>query len=393
MSDNLRYFKDFNTYDEYVEYINNDPTLPNVSFVDLDVYYKDGLPSDRYLTFEIVSGLTGNNNVLRLMSTQSGYSVNVLVKVNNGEWVNKQFGYEDIPNTLITGLSVGDKIRFKGTNNVYSVLDSEKHCYFDANDTMFVNIEGNIMSLIYGDDFKDKTTFPSNTSYNFRAFFYHKEDSNFNVINAQNLILPATKLTNGCYRAMFQDHSWLVTTPELPATKLIFDCYKHMFLRCESLKKAPKLPATTLGVSCYYYMFRGCTSLVTPPELPATTLANYCYLGMFQECTSLVNTPKLPATTLAIDCYRGMFQGCTSLVATPELSATTLVENCYRAMFYGCKKLNYIKCLATDISASECTYSWVYGVPSTGTFVKKTSMEGWSSGTDGIPNGWDVQNA
>ena len=85
-----------------------------------------------------------------------------------------------------------------------------------------------------------------------------------------------------------------------------------------------------------------------------------------------------------------MFEGCGSLTTAPVLPATTLVENCYREMFRGCSKLNYIKCLATDISANKCTYSWAYAVASTGTFVKNPNMASWTTGVNGIPSGWTV---
>ena len=62
-------------------------------------------------------------------------------------------------------------------------------------------------------------------------------------------------------------------------------------------------------------------------------------------------------------------------------------------MFKGCTNLNYIKCLATDISASSCLNYWVDGVASTGTFVKAASMTSWRTGESGIPNDWTVQDA
>ena len=88
-----------------------------------------------------------------------------------------------------------------------------------------------------------------------------------------------------------------------------------------------------------------------------------------------------------------MFQGCTSLTTAPELPATTLKNYCYECMFYVCTKLNYIKCLATDISATDCTKNWVYGVASTGTFAKASSMTSWTTGVNGIPTGWTVIDA
>ena len=150
------------------------------------------------------------------------------------------------------------------------------------------------------------------------------------------------------------------------------------------------LPAITLAPYCYYRMFYGCTSLTTAPELPAMTLANSCYERMFSGCTSLTTAPELPAMTLADGCYYIMFDGCTSLTTAPKLPAMTLANSCYQRMFTGCSNLNYIKCLATDISATNCTISWLLYVASTGTFVKAAGMEDWPTDASGIPSGWTV---
>jgi len=128
-------------------------------------------------------------------------------------------------------------------------------------------------------------------------------------------------------------------------------------------------------------------------SLVATTLTNSCYNNMFSNCTSLVTAPQLNATTLASNCYCYMFKGCTSLVTAPQLNATTLTKNCYYHMFYGCTKLNNITCLATNISADSCTYGWVRDVASSGTFTKAASMSGWTTGNNGIPSNWTVQDA
>ena len=205
--------------------------------------------------------------------------------------------------------------------------------------------------------------------------------------------LPATTLAQSCYYDMFGGCTSLTTAPVLPATTLAYSCYANMFDGCSSLATAPELPATTLADSCYTSMFQGCTSLTTAPELPATTLAEYCYQYMFNYCRALTTAPALPATTLVDTCYYGMFYSCTSLTTAPELPATTLAINCYNSMFNGCTKLNYIKCLATNISVSYCTDYWVHNVASTGTFVKNSSMSSWTTGNNGIPSGWTVQDA
>lgn len=226
-------------------------------------------------------------------------------------------------------------------------------------------ILGNIMSLVSGDSFANATTIANNQ---FVDLF--KETNNGNptgALSAEHLILPATTLASSCYADMLSG--------------------------CNSLTGTPTLPATTLAYGCYDGMFVGCTSLTTAPVLPATTLARNCYSSMFYGCTSLTTAPMLPATTLANGCYQLMFHSCTSLTTAPELPVTNLVDYCYSGMFAGCTSLNYIKCLATDISAENCTDDWVDGVSSSGTFVKNSSMNDWSSGMDGIPTGWSVINA
>lgn len=82
----------------------------------------------------------------------------------------------------------------------------------------------------------------------------------------------------------------------------------------------------------------------------------------------------LPATALTTGCYNALFRGCTSLITAPELPALTIENSAYREMFSGCTSLNYIKCLATDRSATNATNNWVVGVPNTGTFVKNSNM-------------------
>ena len=309
--------------------------------------------SQEYLT---ITSLTDNNTITWTF-TGSNPLQNVIYWSKNGtSWTYAIASTSDTPVSLAT-LNKGEKMYLKGENTKYASSTS-KYSHFNS-DAKF-NISGNIMSLIYGDNFIGHTTLPS--AYSFVSIF-----SNSKVYDAYNLILPATTLTNSCYRSMFNG--------------------------CTSLVTAPVLPATTLASSCYSSMFNGCTSLVTAPELPATTLTGtYCYYNMFNGCTSLVTAPELPATTLTKYCYRSMFNGCTSLVTAPALPATTLTNYCYEFMFGDCKSLSYIKCLATDISAPYSSSNWLKNVASTGTFVKTSTMTSWSSGASGIPSSWTVVN-
>lgn len=246
-------------------------------------------------------------------------------------------------------LNAGEKLLLKGENDSYADVIVDEygtnipHCVLEGEKNF--KIYGNIMSLVSGDNFAENKTITKDYAFYFFLSGKLTTESgvtgNFNIKDISNLVLPATTLTKGCY----------------------------------------------------YRLFSQFASITTAPELPATTLGEHCYEGMFLGCTSLTTAPALPATTLAEFCYQYMFNGCTSLTTAPELPATTLAEYCYRYMFNGCTSLNYIKCLATDISAIGCTTDWVNGVSSTGTFVKKAAMTGWTRGKNGIPTGWTIQNA
>jgi len=122
-------------------------------------------------------------------------------------------------------------------------------------------------------------------------------------------------------------------------------------------------------------------------------LANDCYSSMFYGCRGLTTAPDLPATTLNPSCYYRMFYGCTGLITAPELPATTLTIKCYSQMFVNCSSLNYIKMLATNISASNCLSGWVSGVAATGTFVKNSAATWDVTGISGVPSGWTVLTA
>ena len=291
-------------------------------------------------------------------------------------------------------INKGDKILLKSTTTKFANTNDAYH-YF--NSTKNINAEGNILSLIYGDTFLSYDSLPTisskekNRTQQLGCIF----KNNTKIISAKNLILKPTTLRPKCYASMFDGCTSLTTAPELLATTTDEYSYQNMFNGCTSLTTPPTsigTSSTTIASFCCYCMFSGCTSMTTAPELPATTLSNSCYSIMFRGCTSLTTAPELPATTLLNGCYSAMFRDCTSLTAAPQLLATTLTNNCYNNMFYGCSNLSTITCLATDISASLCTTNWVNGVAASGTFTKASSMNDWTTGVEGIPSGWSVQN-
>ena len=252
--------------------------------------------------------------------------------INGGNW--EELNIDDYANYIeIKNLKPNDKISVKCNSDVY--YSPSSNCVFDC--TCDYEVYGNIMSLLYGDDFVGKTEFKNYNAYNAFAFMFRGQKK---LKNCKNLILPSNRLSKFCYCGMFSD----------------------------------------------------CTALMQPPKLQAMILSYGCYQSMFGNCTSLKMTPELPAVELETSCYEGMFGGCTSITTSPVLSASKLVDDCYSNMFYGCEKLNKITMLAEDITASYCLNNWVNGVAASGTFVKHPNMDTLTIGVNGIPEGWVIDD-
>jgi hypothetical protein len=247
-----------------------------------------------------------------------------------------------VVNNLSYSYNKIDWITFEKKNKEYT-FEQDKRVYFKGDNPNgldkgffgtddFIAIGGNIMSLIYNDDFEDKYTIP--VKYCFREVF------NVNgLVDASDLELPATELTEGCYYGMFDFAEKLENPPtELPATTLAPKCYAHMFFYCKSLTSAPILPAMNLAEECYASMFYNCKELTVAPNLPAVNLEPKCYQSMF-SVTKIAKMPLLPATKLAEACYVGMFSYCKELTEIYDLPATQLADKCYNAMFKSCKLL------------------------------------------------------
>ena len=150
---------------------------------------------------------------------------------------------------------------------------------------------------------------------------------------------------------------------------------------------------TTMEGASFAGLFAGntCGFEASGLLLPATTLSQDCYSGMFAGCSGMSDTPvELPALTLAPGCYSNMFEGCDMIPAAPHLPATELVDRCYASMFSECGTIEQVTCLATTINGTDCTTDWLNGVKPYGTFTKAKGASCWTTGSNGIPSGWDV---
>ena len=166
--------------------------------------------------------------------------------------------------TSIEGLKAGDKVQFYGNGTQTQAYgDKPEVSIQGSGDGFKTKVYGNIMSLLDEEGFATKTNLP-NANYVFYGLF----KGNTTLIDASELLLPATTLTGGCY----------------------------------------------------YSMFAGCSSLTTAPKLPAKTLADYCYYCMFSGCTSLTNAYVKAAYIEESDVCTYMFDGCTATGAVLHIA-------------------------------------------------------------------------
>ena len=201
--------------------------------------------SQDYLT--IVS--TTDSNIIRWKSYASSNTKTISVSTDNGTtWTSYT---SSTAGTTLATLNNGDKLLIKGNNTSYSSsqyncnsFTSSKKCY----------VEGNIMSLIYSDNFVNQTRL-----YNSYALAYIFQNMYY-LTSAENLILPATIISSNCYEYMF-DQCWaLVTGPELPATTLKQQCYQYMFNGCRNLNYIKCLATTWASNAIYYWVYNVQTS-------------------------------------------------------------------------------------------------------------------------------------
>ena len=306
--------------------------------------------SQDYLTFRALESGTFTLTIPSYVNTT--YLTSVSYSLDNGEtWTTTNNTSSKVTITTPT-VQTGGTVLWKGSGSAMSINStSNRYSYFSS--TGNYSASGNIMSLLYGDVFSGESALSVN--YAFAYLFVTNK-----LVDASNMVLPATELTSNCYRTMFSGCSQMTEAPELPATTLASNCYYTMFYNCRALATAPTLPATTMVDYCYFGMFNGCAALTEAPELPATTLASNCYSAMFNNCTSLTTAPVLANTELASYCYSGMFYGCTSLTTAPALPATTLADGCYQSMFQGCTSLATAPLLPATTLAAGC-YRAMFG--------------------------------
>ena len=282
-----------------------------------------------YFTIESLA----DSNTIKIGKNQSPANLSLSYSVDDGEtWTDLAIS----AGRDFTTINTGDKIMFKGVNDRFA---SAWNAYYRFYSSKNFNVYGNAMSLLFGDDFINNSEFKTGTTYNLCGLFY----GTTTLIDASNLILPATICTE--------------------------DCYNGTFRGCTNLTTAPQLPATQSARECYSSMFEGCINLEVAPEINLVNMSELSCKRMFcMDRNKKITTPKM--------------------TKSPILHCATGASGCYEEMFKGNGNLVEITCLATTYDNNSRS-NWVTNISDTGIFYKY-SHANWQFGTSDVPNNWTI---
>ena len=200
--------------------------------------------------------------------------VDIKYSINGGVWIKTK-------SSTTIKLNRNDRVSFIAEDIDFCTVRGDTRWEGMKEIRALSDMSGNIMSLIYGDNFIGQTVWKQRIYYWGDAGFFDHCD----IRNAKNMILPATTLSEYAYENMFSHCFGLVSAPELPATTLVKGCYQRMFYNCEALNHikcyATGVKSNTLIEDC----LADWTSFISPSG------TFECYESFADELT-----PYIPST-------------------------------------------------------------------------------------------------
>ena len=188
------------------------------------------------------TGFTPTEDYLRFVPLENGsftfsFSTSSLLRYNlecsyDGGLTWKHIIDNGAPNSVTVTCCKNQTILWRGHGERYNNQSLHEIGSFSSSNKY--DVEGNVLSMYYNDDFQDKTSIPS--FLRFSNLF--KDDTN--VVNASGMSLPATEISSSAYTNMFEGCTSLRTTPQvLPASYSTHYSYMNMFKGCVSLTTVP----------------------------------------------------------------------------------------------------------------------------------------------------------
>ena len=293
-------------------------------------------PHDYSLDYFTIESLQ-DSNTIKIAKAKSPANLSLSYSIDDGStWTDLTIS----AGRDFTTINTGDKIIFKGVNNSFSnAWDS----YYRFNASKNFKVYGNVMSLLSGDNFTSNSEFASGTTCNLCGLFY----GTTTLVDASDLILPATTLYQSSYNGMFRGCTNLVNGPKL-------------------------LPALNVPQDGYSSMFEGCVKLTEGPEISATTVSGNTALNrMF--------------------CMNRNSKVTAAMTKSPILRITnpSSYNNVYQQLFCGNGNLTEVTILAQGTNLSFT--NWLANT-NAGGVIKKLQATTFTSGSNGVPSNWTTQD-
>ena len=333
---------------------------------------------DKYTPF-FVKNLSGEENTLTITKGSSSAPALEIYKSNDGtSWT--LFGTTAYPGITLT--MQPNEIVYLRCNN--GQMASGWNDYNTINCSKDYEVAGNIMSLLYGENFTGEETTFNSKNYCFDCLFY----GSTTLKKADRLIMPSTDTGAGGYYRMFSGCSGLETPPIMTTgIKSGYGGMQEMFYNCSSLIATPQFTAniknhtnrnfSKLFYNCSSITLANCSLTVDQYEDPDDT---GILESVFQGCSKLEKAPQI--TIISYNQYAikkricaKAFYGCTSLNDISDISMETGMYgyDCYQ-MFYNCSSLTEPLDMNYTKSGTYTFYQMYKGCTSLTSFNKTISV-------------------
>jgi surface protein len=343
---------------------NNKVVRANDEYVDLR-----SENSLKYLTFEALEDNSGVY-IFKRKDPTIERTINLQYSLDSGEtWSSYTMPDANASGATIS-LSKGQSVMFKGNNP-----EGYNETYWDNSNFQIklahrfnccgnCKLYGNVMSLIYDDNFIDKTEVPNNGS--FGMLFVNNTGITEAVIT-----FPENYNSKKMGYSIFANCSNLKT--------IVFECGDFQdaiyFGNCDSKLNACHLNIRLNNCTSCKSMFNGCKSL-TSLDLSKWNTSNVTNMEfMFNQCSGLTSVGDLSKwDTNNVTNMQIMFSECYGLTSVGDLSKwdTSNVTN-MRAMFNRCSGLTSLdlsKWDTNNVTNMEFMFSECYGLTSVGDLSK-----------------------
>ena len=203
----MKYLRLLNNHEEYLEYIASEEfVVPSVQACkqEQEAHFNDVIPEP---TIKDYFRFLAREDATFSFTNSIEYSLN-----SGNTWI------ELSANVSTPSISEGEEIWWKRDST--NVVEENIGTFSSTGD---FDALGNILSLVYGDNFEYEHSI-EDYNHIFKELF----KNNTHIINGEDIVMAAEFLSTACYDSMFLGCVNMETAPELPSSNLTPYCYRSM---------------------------------------------------------------------------------------------------------------------------------------------------------------------